>query len=55
MLLSHAQTNSRRAWSLPRVRLKILEQPIAAPTLALAEEHFLPVFFFTNYSLGEFQ
>jgi hypothetical protein len=23
MLLSHTQTNSRRAWSLPRVRLKI--------------------------------
>jgi hypothetical protein len=23
VLLSHAQTNSRRAWNLPRVRLKI--------------------------------
>jgi hypothetical protein len=23
MLLSHTQTNSRRAWSLPRARLKI--------------------------------
>src|SRR5271167_134149 len=55
MLLSHTQTNSRRAWSLPRVRLKVrqvrsveIERRSLVDWIRMAERSRKPKYDFKN-------